>query len=197
MVITSIAPSHHIIAKITAILAVAMTQIILVSLIFYIGFITSDSSNLFEALNIEIISNNKDIIYYGIIYWVLEVFSYTVLSSILGSLTSRIEDISQSIMPLAIFLLGSFYVVLFNIDHPESSLVRTTSFIPLVSPFSMLLRISKHTVEFQEIMISIFISVVFILISLAIAVFSYKSSVLSFDKNIVSNIRRLINSKVK
>ena len=97
MVITSIAPSHHIIAKITAILAVAMTQIVLVSLTFYIGFITSDSSNIFEALNIEITSNNKDIIYYGIIFWVLGVFSYTVLSSILGSLTSVTDKLKWTV----------------------------------------------------------------------------------------------------
>lgn len=193
MIITSIKPSVHITAKILGIFTVALTQIILLTIVILICSFIFDIHTVLNKLDLEVSSASIDLIVYNIIFWIIGIFSYSLIASILGSLTSRIEDIGQSLMPLLLILLGSFYIVMFNINTPNNSFVNISSYIPLFSPFTMLFRIANNDVSSIQITISIIISIAFMIICFFIATRSYKSSVLTYDKNIfkvIKNIRK-------
>ena len=51
-------------------------------------------------------------------------------AAILGSLTSRIEDLNQSLMPLTLLGMIAFYIAIFTINNPDGRLALITSYIP-------------------------------------------------------------------
>ncbi|PTI26349.1 ABC transporter permease [Staphylococcus warneri] len=190
-IITSIRPSIHITAKILGVFAVALTQIIILLITILICIAFFDVHTALDKLNLEVSYASTDLLLYNFIFWIIGIISYSLISSILGSLTSRIEDIGQSLMPLLLILLSSFYIVMFSINNPNNTFVNISSYIPLFSPFTMLFRIANHNVNTVQILISIIISVIFVVVCFIIATRSYKSSVLTYDKNIFKVIKKI------
>ncbi|MCY1028733.1 ABC transporter permease, partial [Mammaliicoccus sciuri] len=82
---------------------------------------------------------------YGAVYLILGVISYISLAAILGALTSRIEDLAQSMTPVTFISLAAFYIALFSMTNPDTMLVKVRSFIPMLSPMVMLLRTTSET----------------------------------------------------
>lgn len=191
IVITSLKPQLHILAKIFAILAVALTQLFFMSLTILVCLFFIDIEKLYTQLDISFGKENFHVVILGAVFWIIGIFSYTVVAAILGSLTSRIEDVSQAIMPISLILLGSFYIVFFSLTDLKSKLIIITSYIPLFSPFSMLARIANNSVNNVEICISIVISITFIIIAVIFAAVNYKKSVLSFENNMWKNIKNI------
>ena len=80
---------------------------------------------------------------------------------------------------------------MFGVINPDTTIIRITSFIPLLSPFIMFLRASTPDVATWEIVISMSLSIVTIFILLYIAVRSYKDTILSFDKGLFKSMKRV------
>ena len=74
---------------------------------------------------------------------------------------------------------------------PEILLIKITSFIPFLAPFELLVRAQSTELQIWEIIVSILISVVVMLILLWIAVKTYKDSVLTFEKGLLTPLKRL------
>lgn len=193
MIITSIKPSIHIVAKILGVFSVALTQIFILLITIGICIFIFDIEEVLTKLNFQVTSNSTYTIILNLVFWVLGIISYSLIAAILGSLTSRIEDIGQSLMPLMIILLGSFYIVFFSMNNPNNLFIVITSYIPLISPFTMLFRVANTNVDSISIIISLIISIVFLIFNFFIAIRSYKYSVLIYDKNIIKNIKRMIS----
>src|SRR5699024_2560729 len=118
----------------------------------------------------------------GVISLFVGILSYIILAAILGSITARIEDIKQSLMPITLISMITFYIALFSVINPDTTLAKSTSFIPLILPFIMFVRASTPDVITCEIVVSIALSIIKIFILRYIAVISYKDNILSFDK---------------
>ncbi|HCV1588174.1 TPA: ABC transporter permease [Staphylococcus aureus] len=194
MIITSIKPSIHIIAKILGVFAVALTQIFIFIITIGICLLVFDVQNFLDQLNLKVSFDSIGIIILNIVFWTIGVISYSLIAAILGSLTSRIEEVGQSLMPLILVLLGSYYIVLFSVNNPNNLLVTITSYVPLISPFTMLFRLANNNVDNISVAISIGISILFLIIFFFVAGRTYKYSVLTYDKNIIKNIKRVISN---
>src|SRR5690606_28220318 len=107
MIVTSVKPSIHVSAKILAIIAVAFTQIFFIILAIVISIFAFDLKGLFESAGVEYGPETTRIIIYGAVYLILGVVSYISLAAILGALTSRIEDLAQSMMPVTFISLAA------------------------------------------------------------------------------------------
>ncbi|WP_241960319.1 ABC transporter permease, partial [Staphylococcus warneri] len=114
----------------------ALTQIIILLITILICIAFFDVHTALDKLNLEVSYASTDLLLYNFIFWIIGIISYSLISSILGSLTSRIEDIGQSLMPLLLILLSSFYIVMFSINNPNNTFVNISSYIPLFSPFT-------------------------------------------------------------
>lgn len=190
MVITSISPVQHIIAKIFAIICAAITQVVILGIVLFVALYFSDMKSLFDQFNLKVTHLTTQLIVVGVICMVIGIISYTILGTILGSLATRIEDMNQALMPMTLISMLSFYVAMFSITTPETTLTRITSFIPLVSPFILFLRASTPALQMWEIIVSLLLSVIVMFLLLWLAVRSYRDSVLTFEKGLFKNIKR-------
>ena len=84
-------------------------------------------------------------------------FLYAFMYGAIGSLVSRIEDVSASIMPVLMCFVAAFIIVITAVSsgNADSSLMIVCSYIPLTSPMAMFARIAMSTPAWYEIVISI------------------------------------------
>ncbi|PTK58124.1 ABC transporter permease, partial [Staphylococcus nepalensis] len=190
MIITSVSPVTHILAKLTGVIAVALTQIIIFVAAAILCILVFDIGDMLKGFDIQPNELTVQLIIVGVISLIVGILSYIILAAILGSITARIEDINQSLMPMTLISMIAFYIALFSVINPDTTLAKITSFIPLISPFIMFVRASTPDVMTWEIVVSIALSIIMIFILLYIAVRSYKDTILSFDKGLLKSIKR-------
>lgn len=193
MIVTSVKPSIHVSAKILAIIVVAFTQIFFIILAIVISIFAFDLKGLFESAGVEYGPETTRIIIYGAVYLILGVVSYISLAAILGALTSRIEDLAQSMMPVTFISLAAFYIAIFSISNPDTMLVKVTSFIPMLSPMVMLLRTTSESTPEWHLLLGIVISIVTCIILLVFAAKTYRGSVLTYEKGVIKNLKNALN----
>ncbi|MDW4207637.1 ABC transporter permease [Staphylococcus saprophyticus] len=191
MIITSVSPVTHILAKISGVIAVAFTQIIIFVAAGLICFFVFDISDMLKGFKIEPNELTMQISIVGIVSLIIGILSYIILAAILGSITARIEDINQALMPMTLFSMIAFYISLFSVMNPDTMLTKITSFVPLLSPFVMFVRSASPDVAVWEIVVSVILSIITIFILLWIAVRSYKNTILSFDKGFINAMKRI------
>lgn len=191
MIITSISPVTHILAKLCGVIAVALTQISIFIVVGIISVLLFDIGDMLKGFDVQPNDLTVQLIIVGILSLILGILSYIILAAILGSITSRIEDINQSLMPMTLISIIALYTAMFGVINPDTTIIRITSFIPLLSPFIMFLRASTPDVATWEIVISMSLSIVTIFILLYIAVRSYKDTILSFDKGLFKSMKRV------
>ena len=191
MVITSVKPTTHIMAKIAGVLGVAMTQIGVFVIAAVACIYIFDIKDLLQQLDIHFTQSNVRILLLGIVFIILGVLSYVLLAALLGALTSRIEDLGQAMMPLTLLMTIAFYIAIFSTSAPNTLLTKITSYIPFLSPFVMYLRATSPDVSNIEIAIGIGISIVTIICSAWLTARCYKNAVLTFEKGLIKSIKRV------
>ncbi|MFQ3847606.1 ABC transporter permease [Staphylococcus shinii] len=196
MIITSVTPVTHLFAKMAGVIAVALTQISIFVIVGVICFLTFDIGDMLQGFKVEPNELTLQLAIVGFVSLIIGIFSYIILASILGSITSRIEDINQALMPMTLVSMIAFYISLFSVMNPDTLLVKIASFIPLMSPFVMFVRASTPDVATWEILVSVGLSIVTIFVLLWVAVRSYKDTILSFDKGFMGSIKRIFNKKI-
>ncbi|MCG2495701.1 ABC transporter permease [Staphylococcus epidermidis] len=183
MIITSVKPSIHILGKILAVLSVAFTQILIVAIAFIISYYVFDLSDLFDDFDLKYGESSNRIIIYSLLYMVLGLISYISLASILGSITKRMENIGQSLMPITTISMMAFYIAIFSISNSDNLIVKIASFLPLFTPIVMPMRLlSTNTSNFQ-ILIGLLVSVI-------VAFYLIDKSIKSYKYNILNNKRK-------
>ena len=101
-----------------------------------------------------------DILVYTVVFYLIGYFMYAFLYGALGSLASRVEDINTSIMPIVLLLVAAMMVSITGMMNPESDYVTVCSFIPLLSPMVMFVRICMTDVPFWQVAVSLAIMIV-------------------------------------
>lgn len=191
MIITSVSPITHVLAKICGIVSVALTQILIFITVATCCFHIFDVNEAFKDFDIQPSKVTVQLVIVGVLNLILGVLSYTILAAILGAITSRIEDVTQSLTPLTLTGLIAFYISIFGVTNLDTPLTKITSFIPFFSPFVMFVRAGSLELQTWEIMLSGLLSIIMICILLWLVVKSYKDSVLNFDKGFKSSIKLL------
>lgn len=130
------------------------------------------SSYLFYNLNHNYFKDNMivqsifnmplNILLYVILFFVLGFFIYAFLYGALGSLVSRMEELSSTIMPVTMVFIIAFMVVMFSMGSGsvDNVAMKVCSFIPLTSPMAMFVRIAMGSVADWEIAVSVAILIV-------------------------------------
>ncbi|MFF5914513.1 ABC transporter permease [Staphylococcus pasteuri] len=192
MIITSVSPITHIMAKITGVIAVAFTQIAMIIVVAIICIYAFDLKRMLKGFDLSMSDISWKIIIVGILSVIIGILTYVLLAAILGCLASRIEDINQTLMPLTLFAMIAFYIAIFSIYKPDILLAKITSFIPFLAPFEMLVRAQSTELQIWEIVLSMLISLVVMVILLWIAIKTYKDSVLTFEKGLINSIKKVM-----
>ena len=191
MIVSSIRPVQHLMAKISAIICVSVIQVLLISLGGLLAFYLSDSQALLDQFGLETNEQTVKLIVYCIIFVILGLALYLSIAAMLGSFISRMEDIQQGMMPLTFISMIGYMVALMGINFADHILVTVSSYVPFFTPFVMPLRLLVSSTGHGPMLIGIAIMVVSIILVLLLAAYVYKRSVLSTESGIMKNIKRI------
>lgn len=193
MIVSSISPTRHVLAKVSAIILVSFTQILIV---IGSGLIAFKMSSLQKTLSdFELVSNEQTvpIIVYSIVFLVLGLLLYLIFAALLGSFISRMEDLQQGLMPLTFISIGGFYIGLFNIMNSDGTLLKISSYFPFFTPFTMPVRLLNLDTPMSVIYISIVILAISVVLILFLTTTVYKRNVLMNDSSILKSIKKMKN----
>jgi len=182
VLVTSVSPLASMFGKITGMFLLVVTQLVTYIAVVIINVSLPHNNEILSGLNINFSALDPFVLIYGLIYFFAGFFLFSVLYAALGSIVSRTEDLGQAVMPMTIISLAGFYIAMFSIATPESTLVTVSSYIPFVSPFVMLLRIGLTNIATWEILVSLAILFVTIYVCVAISARIYRTGVLMYGK---------------
>ena len=118
----------------------------------------------------------------GLIFYILGYFLYATLYAAVGSIVSRTEDLGQAVMPITMLSLAAFYVAMFSLSSPNSLLLKVCSYIPFVSPVTILLRYGAGDAALLEVGLSLLILIAAIVFFSWLAAKIYRTGVLLYGK---------------
>lgn len=96
---------------------------------------------------------------YLLVFFILGFLIYAFVYSAIGSVVSRLEDVSGATMPVTYFFMFSVIAILISMFSVENTLLKVLSFIPFTSPMAMFTRIAMSAVPWYEILISMIVLV--------------------------------------
>jgi ABC-2 type transport system permease protein len=99
---------------------------------------------------------------YFIIFFLLGFFMYAILFSIVGAAVNTDQEAQQFAAPISYLLIIPFVMGIMVTQSPNSPVAVISSFIPLFTPTLMFMRITVAPPPFLQILLSIFMSLVFI-----------------------------------
>lgn len=125
------------------------------------------------------------------VFLVIGVVMYMFIAAFLGSLITKTEDINKAATPLSLIVMLGFYIGLFAMAQPESTIVIISSFVPLLTPFVMPFRIATNTVSNLHVWLSLGGSALFTVLLAYISLIFYRANVLIYsDTNFINTIKQ-------
>lgn len=182
LLVSSVSPVTHMFAKIVGIALLGLTQFGLLIGLGYI-LIVSKQDELAGGILGNMEGTSPVLFIYAIVFFILGYLLYATLAAMLGSLVSRTEDVQQLIMPMTFLVMIAFFIAMYGLSAPETSLVVISSYIPFFSPMLMFLRVGMLNIPFWEVAISLGILVATIIVLAIIGARVYKGGVLMYGKS--------------
>ena len=120
----------------------------------------------------------------SIILIVIGFFVYAFMYAAVGSLVSRIEDVSSGVLPITFISIGAFMVVMMSMTtgNLDSTLMQVCTYFPLTSPYALLVRSSMTDVGLWQSVGAIGLLLVTCIIIGYLAAMIYKLGVLMYGK---------------
>lgn len=179
VILSSVSSTTHFFGKLVAIVLICFTQIAIYALLGAIALQIDFVKDLLEGFDISAIL--QGFVGTSLIYFVFGIILYAVLAAFLGSLVSKVEDVSKAVTPIVFLSLAGFYAGLFAFYNPTHMVVKIGSYIPLFTSFIMPFRVASDTVTGTGITISIVLLAVFVLLTTWLSLLLYRSSVLIYS----------------
>lgn len=149
VIFSSTTPRKYFNGKVYGVLLVIVTQL----LIYLLGGLAivqvAQRSRLTADLwqqNASVITKVLDnLLSINLLFALLAVLLYTVISAFCGALVTRVEDAGKASQPVIYLNLATFAVALAFQGNPTNTLVRVLSYVPFFSSYLMPLRLINNT----------------------------------------------------
>ncbi|MDP9241547.1 MAG: ABC transporter permease, partial [Actinomycetota bacterium] len=113
-----------------------------------------------------------------VVWFVLGFAFYSTLFAVAGSLVSRQEDLQNTMTPISLVILASFFISIGALSAPDSLLARVASFVPPSAPLAMPPRLVAGAASWPEGLLSAAISLVTSAVMIRVASRIYSSAIL-------------------
>ena len=181
VLITSVRPIELMLGKVFGIGFVGLTQVGLWVLVGFLGVVVSISAN-GGQLPVNITSVPPATLIYFLIFFVLGYLVYAALYAALGSLVNKTEDVNSITMPVTLLLVANYLLSLSALGNPDAEYVRWLSFVPVLTPMLMFIRVALGSSGWWEPVLAIALLAATILFFSWIAAKIYRVGVLLYGK---------------
>ncbi|WEV41054.1 ABC transporter permease [Lactobacillus sp. ESL0681] len=164
VIFSSTTPGVYVCGKIIALLLMIMTQLVAYVLMALAALATAQTiptTKDWLAANQpvlgEILHNFTGSI---VLYIVLGVVAYTVLSAYFGALVKSSDNAAKAAQPASMLAIAGFLIAITFINQPQNILVKILSYVPLFSSYLMPVRMFADKVNSWEVLVSLLLLLV-------------------------------------
>ncbi|EGG37453.1 ABC transporter permease [Paenibacillus sp. HGF5] len=182
ILITSVSPLSQMFGKVIGMFLLGLSQIAAFGIVAAVNLMLPHNLDTLKEMNLDLSAIDPMLLVFGLIFYILGYFLYAMLYAAIGSIVSRTEDLGQAVMPITMLSLVAFYIAIFSLSAPNSMLMKVSSYIPFISPTTILVRIGLGDITVWEILLSLAILVVAILVFGWLAAKIYRTGVLMYGK---------------
>ncbi|OIB00640.1 ABC transporter permease [Paenibacillus sp. LC231] len=182
ILITSVSPLSQMFGKVIGMFLLGLSQIAAFGVVAAVNLMLPHNMDTLKDMNLDLTAIDPMLLVFGLIFYILGYFLYAMLYAAIGSIVSRTEDLGQAVMPITMLSLVAFYIAIFSLSAPNSMLMKVSTYIPFISPTTILVRIGLGDIPVWEILLSLAILVVAILIFGWLAAKIYRTGVLMYGK---------------
>ncbi|WP_391205103.1 ABC transporter permease [Psychrobacillus sp. L4] len=193
VLLASVKPSTHFMAKLTGTFLLALTQIMTLLVVQSLLFMLIDNGSKWDAV-LDIVNElSYGFIGYAVMFLLLTIMLNLIIGALLGSLVSKVEESGQAMMPAMMLGILGFYVLLSGMYSPDTLLIKIFSYIPFTSGMVMPLRIGATDISSFEPMLSMLILVGTVILFFLISLSFYKRSVLTYSSGgVIQKIKTVL-----
>lgn len=193
VLLASVKPSTHFMAKLTGTFLLALTQIGALLLVLGLLFMVIDGGSKWDSV-IEIVNElSYSFIGYAVLFLLLTILLFLIIGALLGSLVSKVEESSQAMMPAMMLGIIGFYVLLSGLYSPDTLIIKIFSYIPFTAGMVMPLRIGATDISSFEPMLSMLILISTVILMFLLSLSFYKRSVLTYSSGgIIQKIKTVL-----
>jgi ABC-2 type transport system permease protein len=192
IIVTSVSPLVQMFGKVIGTFIVAILQIAVIVGAMVVSLNLPHNADALQNFGIRLDTIEPAMLVVSVVYFLIGFFLYAVLFAAVGSIVSRTEDLGQAVMPITILTLIGFYIAMFGLSTPESTLVVVCSYIPFFSPFLMVLRVGLSEPGWWEVWVSLGIMLVTTLLLGWLSAKIYRTGVLMYGKR--PSVKELIKA---
>mgnify|MGYP002624289508 CR=1 FL=1 len=182
ILITSVSPLAQMFGKIIGMFFIGLLQIAVFAAVIAINISLPYNQPVLADFNLHLSDIRVEVLVLGLVFYILGYFLYATLFAAVGSLVSRTEELGQAVMPITMLSLAAFYIGIFSLGTPNSLLMKVSSFIPFVSPVSMIVRIGLGEPPIWEIAASLIVLAIAIFVFGWLSAKIYRTGVLLYGK---------------
>lgn len=182
ILITSVSPLSQMFGKVIGMFLLGLSQIAAFGIVAAVNLMLPHNLDTLKDMNLDLSAIDPMLLVFGLIFYILGYFLYAMLYAAIGSIVSRTEDLGQAVMPITMLSLVAFYIAIFSLSAPNSMLMKVSSYIPFISPTTILVRIGLGDITVWEILLSLAILVAAILVFGWLAAKIYRTGVLMYGK---------------
>lgn len=182
ILITSVPPLSQMFGKVIGMFLLGLSQIAAFGIVAAVNLMLPHNLDTLKDMNLDLSAIDPMLLVFGLIFYILGYFLYAMLYAAIGSIVSRTEDLGQAVMPITMLSLVAFYIAIFSLSAPNSMLMKVSSYIPFISPTTILVRIGLGDITVWEILLSLAILIAAILVFGWLAAKIYRTGVLMYGK---------------
>jgi len=180
VLMASVRPNQHLMAKIVSVFAVGFTQIVILIATALIAFNVTNR-DLWKTITDMTSDLSSAYIWIVALFFILTLLLYLTLGALMGSLVSKVEEAGQANMPVMMLMMAGFFSLVYGMSNPDIALIRILSFVPFTSGMLMPLRYSATDLSTTSAIIALAILAVTLAVIFVFTVSLYRRSVLTYS----------------
>lgn len=194
VILSSTKAQTHYYGKLTGVLLVALTQMVVYGIMIGFGYHYFKDMELVKQFlgGVSLEQLFGTFLIFALIFVLLGILIYAVLAALCGSLVNKAEDTAKAIIPVTYLSMGAYFISLFiGMFDPNSIALRVTSYIPFFSSFAMPVRLANDTASVANAVVSVVILFVATIGLMVLSAGLYKSNVLIYNENgIIASLKQ-------
>ncbi|GMA69575.1 ABC transporter permease [Leuconostoc litchii] len=175
--------------KIIGIFGLVLTHLIIYVVTSFAGFNFFKDNSFVKILSTNLSGVTLSFVIYAVIFILVAVALYLVLTSMIASLINDNAQVQQAIQPISMIAMIGYFFSFIMTQMPNNLLIRILSYVPFISQTMMPVRLVTDTEGWPAAIIALLLAIVTLFLLLWFGQGMYAKNVLSYsDESIMKQL---------